>query len=211
MRVLLVLLIGLNMGWAAWAQSSLGRERAHPSEVLFNLERFKLEQVRHVQIGGTPYTRIDYRLKSGIQVEPLLLAAQGIAIPAALYETFTWRTAKGVKRPSYFPADDKMKHLFAGFLIGDVTNLTLQLLIPENVPHRRLIAALSGFGMATVTGVVKELRDRQGYGTPDPKDALATAIGGAVGTLTMSFNVMKVLHPRSQSGKQKHATQAVHF
>jgi hypothetical protein len=171
---------------------------------------FALQGVEHVSLNGFPYTRVNYRYRSealsGFRPEPIFLAAHAIAIPAALYGTFHWKTRPGTTRPSWMPADDKMKHLFAGFFIGDVTNLSLQLLIPEDVPHRRLIATLSGLGAATLVGIVKELRDAKGYGTPDPKDALATAIGGGLGTISMSFDLKKVF--RSGGFRERHASGA---
>jgi hypothetical protein len=210
MRISFFLLSFLVFGIRAGAQTEKG------SEARVNLREFQVHQVSHVNYGGIPYTRIDYRYhfnrdQEGVRAEPLLLALNGMAIPASLYETFSWKTKKGAPRPSWLPPDDKMKHLFAGFFIGDATNLALQLLIPENTPHRRLIATLSGFGMAAVTGVVKELRDRQGYGTPDPKDALATAVGGALGTISMSFDVRKVLHPKEVFRQKKKASTGFKF
>ena len=203
MMIPFILLTFLSLSFPVFAQ-----EKEKPASTLIHLNAasFVVQGVEHITREGIPYTRVNYRYHAeelaSLRPEPILLAAQAIAIPASLYGTFRWQTKSGTSGPSWLLADDKMKHMFAGFFIGDVTNLTLQLLIPEGVPHRRLIATLSGFGAAALVGTVKELRDARGYGTPDPKDALATAIGGGLGTISMSFDVNRVF--RARSHRERH-------
>ncbi len=200
MKITLILLCSWILNSPAFAQNP------ESTPIHLDVTSFALQGVEHVSLNGSRYTRVNYRYRSealsGFSPEPIFLAAHAIAIPAALYGTFHWKTRPGTTRPSWMTADDKMKHLFAGFFVGDVTNLSLQLLIPEDVPHRRLIATLSGFGVATLVGIVKELRDARGFGTPDPKDALATAIGGGLGTISMSFDVKKVF--RARGDRERH-------
>ena len=186
------------------------------SDLQLNMKSFQLSEVNHVSIQGIPYTRLSYQVKpesasaKGFRPEPIFLALNAIAIPVSLYQTFAW-TAADRTSPNWLLAHDRMNHVFAGFFIGDVTNLALQLLIPENAPHRRMIATLSGLGAATVVGVAKEIFFSHGLSTPDPKDALATALGGGIGTLAMSFDLKKVFRPNSLSQEKSKDNPHVKF
>lgn len=61
-------------------------------------------------------------------------------------------------------AQDKLGHLLAGAAIAAVF-----------FPFGWYV----GLAATVVAGVLKELRDMRGHGTPDPMDAIATAAGGA--------------------------------
>lgn len=61
---------------------------------------------------------------------------------------------------------DKQAHFFAGAAIAATTALYLD--------------PLYGLAAGTLAGAAKELYDRAGYGTPDLKDFIATALGAIV-------------------------------
>lgn len=66
------------------------------------------------------------------------------------------------------PAIDKQAHFWWGWAIAAT-------LYPVD-PWLAVFAA-------SLIGLLKELWDAQGHGTPDPKDFAATALGGACGAL----------------------------
>jgi hypothetical protein len=65
-----------------------------------------------------------------------------------------------------FMTPDKQAHFFAGAAIASTIALYL--------------GPVLGLVVGIVAGVVKELYDRIGYGTPDTKDFIATALGSCV-------------------------------
>ena len=79
-------------------------------------------------------------------------------------------------------AKDKKYHLIAGFLIGAVV-VALSFLIALPTVQRLLL----GVGVAIVIGVGKEVYDGKhpDKHTKDGMDALATAVGGLVGSLAV--------------------------
>ena len=83
---------------------------------------------------------------------------------------------------------DKRLHLVGGALIGASVDLALAASTDLRPWQRWLIAT----GTATAIGWAKELRDRQGFGNYEARDAWMTAAGGAGGaglslTLTWRF------------------------
>lgn len=61
---------------------------------------------------------------------------------------------------------DKQAHFFAGAAIAASVALYLD--------------PLAGLAAGILAGAAKEIRDRAGFGTPDIRDFLATALGAAV-------------------------------
>lgn len=61
---------------------------------------------------------------------------------------------------------DKQAHFFAGAAIAAIIALYLDPTL--------------GFAAGILAGLTKELLDRMGYGTPDFKDFIATALGACV-------------------------------
>lgn len=61
---------------------------------------------------------------------------------------------------------DKKAHFFAGAAIAASVALYLD--------------PLAGLAAGIIAGALKEVRDRAGFGTPDFKDFLATALGATV-------------------------------
>lgn len=61
---------------------------------------------------------------------------------------------------------DKQAHFFAGAAIASVVALHVD--------------PLAGLAAGIIAGALKEVRDRAGFGTPDIKDFIATALGAAV-------------------------------
>jgi hypothetical protein len=103
-------------------------------------------------------------------------------------------TALNVAAYSVFTSDranDKQKHLAAGFILGNVSNGLAQLFLPKDMKNRKLFSTLIGFGTAFVFGVAKEVKDSDGSGNVEFNDAFATSMGGLAGTLTISFTDLK--------------------
>lgn len=87
----------------------------------------------------------------------------------------------------YKSKNDKLQHVFAGFLISTTVSGAMQMILPKEMKHRKLVSSLIGFGAAVLIGTGKELRDKQGYGHASVADALATYAGGAMGSVSISF------------------------
>ncbi len=87
----------------------------------------------------------------------------------------------------YKSKNDKLQHVFAGFVISTTVSGAMQLMLPKDMKHRKLVSSLIGFGAAVLIGTAKEVRDRQGFGHPSAADAFATYAGGAVGSVSISF------------------------
>ena len=76
------------------------------------------------------------------------------------------------------PAIDKQAHFWWGWAIA------------ATVHQLGLVTAVL---IAAVLGAAKEIWDRQGHGTPDKNDAIATALGGLVGALAGAL-VTAIVH-----------------
>jgi hypothetical protein len=137
MKIPFILLTSLSLSFPVFAQ-----EKPASTLIHLNAASFVVQGVEHITREGIPYTRVNYRYHAeelaSLRPEPILLVAQAVAIPASLYGTFRWQTKSGTSGPSWLLADDKMKHMFAGFFIGEVTNLALQLLIAEGAFVERI-------------------------------------------------------------------------
>jgi len=82
---------------------------------------------------------------------------------------------------------DKKLHLVGGAIIGASVDLALAASTDLRPWQRWLIATAT----TTALGWAKELRDRQGFGDYDPRDAWSNAAGGAGGaglSLTLTWN-----------------------
>ncbi len=80
---------------------------------------------------------------------------------------------------------DKQEHAAAGVVIGAAGAGLAGMIMPRSTWWTR---ALIGTAAAAVIGAAKEAADAQSrHHTSDPKDALATVAGGAVGALTISL------------------------
>jgi len=123
--------------------------------------------VETVEDNGKSYLRVDLDPRL-----PLHLLADG----AMAYGMFRIHSSQ-----------DKMKHLLAGYVISNVSSGMLQLYLPDDLKHRKLLVGLIGFGAGALAGVAKEVIDAQGYGTPSVQDAVATALGAGLGTLTIDL------------------------
>lgn len=78
---------------------------------------------------------------------------------------------------------DKRDHAKAGAVIGAAGYIGTALVFPESKPLTRFLV---GSLLATGAGWAKELRDRQGFGNYEARDAWMTA-GGGVGTAGVCF------------------------
>ena len=91
---------------------------------------------------------------------------------------------------------DKEKHFLVGYGIANISNGIFQLLLPKDMKHRVLVSTLLGFGVSVLAGAAKEYSDSRDplHHTADVNDFLATAAGGAIGTLTLKFDIRKALY-----------------
>lgn len=124
------------------------------------------------------------------QVSPgirTILTIAKVGIPVAL----SFKTAKIL-----FPTrSDWQKHFIAGAVISGATVLTTQGLIRTVAKKRgyhlsdlkiNLLSSVAGLLASTAAGASKELYDRySGRGTPEFRDALYTAAGGAMVSFTV--------------------------
>lgn len=85
---------------------------------------------------------------------------------------------------SHLP-DDKFKHVVAGALITYGATEVAKIYF-RNSDHAKLKAILTGVGVTALVGILKEVRDKQGYGTPEAKDAYYTSLGGALVSIRYS-------------------------
>jgi hypothetical protein len=112
----------------------------------------------------------------------ILLVGNAVATSAAVVGAIAWN-----------PQQDKVRHFFAGYAIGSITNGVVQLLLPKDTNNKQLISGLAGFGASILAGAAKEYWDSKGNGHPEWGDALSTAGGGLVGTIAMSFDLDALL------------------
>lgn len=92
----------------------------------------------------------------------------------------------GVMVSKNFLPEDKFQHFASGVLIGYGATEIAKIFF-KNQDHAQLKSILTGVAAATIVGIAKELRDRNGHGTPDFKDALATSLGGALVSIRYSI------------------------
>lgn len=78
---------------------------------------------------------------------------------------------------------DKQEHAAAGVLVGAIADIGVKSVSPRSTWWTR---ALIGAACAAVIGAAKEAIDSRTH-EADPKDALATVAGGAVGALSIEL------------------------
>ncbi len=148
---------------------------------------YEVVGVSTVTIQGQDFTQLNYAKKAEYantktSLEEWLLVGNMVGDFGAAYAFLdaTW---------------DKEQHFLVGYMFANVSNGIFQLVLPKDMKHRRLVAALLGFGMSALLGAGKEYYDylHPLNHTCDVKDFLATAAGGAIGTLTLSFDLRKAL------------------
>lgn len=185
----------------AQAQAQGADEGTNPGEgtsdtkLTIDPSKYSLLQYSDILIKGQKYHKLTYAPKyeslepgtiSGMLVFGNFFADAMVGLSVMAWEP-NWATW-----PSNYPKPDKVKHFMAGYVIANVSNGVFQILLPENTRFRVLKASLLGFATATAVGIAKEVYDDKcNCGTPEVKDAVATALGGALGTLTLSFDIRK--------------------
>ena len=85
------------------------------------------------------------------------------------------------------PKDDKTRHFFAGYAAASFSHGMMEIIMPNDLKHRRLISFLAGVGASVSAGIAKEYWDSLGHGHADAKDAEATALGGVAGSTVGTF------------------------
>lgn len=78
---------------------------------------------------------------------------------------------------------DKQEHAGIGFAVGAISVATTKSLSPRSTWWTR---ALIGVAASAIVGAAKEAVDSRTHDA-DPKDALATVVGGAAGALSISL------------------------
>lgn len=76
-------------------------------------------------------------------------------------------------------AHDKHLHFVVGAGISEVTRHSVRGFLPEGREGDRLASAIA-FGVTTAVGIAKEIRDLQGFGTPEVADAVWTSAGSGL-------------------------------
>jgi hypothetical protein len=145
-----------------------------------------------VVVNNQAYLTYDFQKKSNPNLDRLLLGTNILVTGAAAYGTFKWTPSQNLM------PQDKLKHVMAGYVIGNVTNAGFQLILPAEMKHKKLYSFLAGVGASVLVGVGKEIRDSYGYGHVELMDAVATSAGGAMGSFTMNFTDV------SNAFKRKH-------
>lgn len=178
MTKLLLLIMGLSIfSGTALAQYT----EAPKEEITIHMNDYEVINHEIIHLEGKPFHQITLEPKS-IREDYLLFAnfvADGIAAHRILYTTW-----------------DKEQHFLAGYCLANVSNGLFQLLLPKDMKHRVLVSTLLGFGMSVLAGAGKEIYDAQNpkTHTADINDFMATAAGGALGTLTLKFDLRKALY-----------------
>jgi hypothetical protein len=154
---------------------------APEEEVSINMRDYALIDHDTVDLDGKPFHQFTYEKTS--TKEEYLLAANFVGNMAVGFRFMnaTW---------------DKEKHFLVGYGIANVSNGIFQLLLPKDMKHRVLASTLLGFGMSVLAGAGKEIYDARHplNHTADINDFLATSAGGAIGTLTLKFDLRKALY-----------------
>lgn len=87
-----------------------------------------------------------------------------------------------ITRELYPGQKDKRLHSLAGGLISGVTGE-----VTTALTDNKWLGILAGIGAGVLAGALKEVRDKQGYGTPDKNDFYATALGSATVGLSLKI------------------------
>ena len=86
---------------------------------------------------------------------------------------------------------DKLNHLSVGYIVGFAGNGGTYLLLSEgtnwNINSCKAISSIAGFGLSILAGHLKESNDN----FYNKKDFNYTALGGLIGTLSVSFIIGK--------------------
>lgn len=151
------------------------------NDVPVALGKYTLTNVDTVSIDGVDHIRVQMMPNGQYQsmVVNYPTAKNWIVFGADMLQTAG--AVYGVVKVA--PKYDKVRHLFAGYAAASLTHGVLELVLPNNLKHRRLITVLAGVGASVMAGVAKEYWDSLGHGHVEALDAAATA-GGGVGGAT---------------------------
>lgn len=150
-------------------------------------EEYNVSNETALVINGQPYIQLDLTPKT---LPPLNCPPTQTSIAfnrTLLLANLAASTAAGLGVLRVDPRQDKLRHALAGYVVGNVTTGTLQLILPLEMKYRKLAALAGGFGASVMVGIGKEVWDSQGHGHVDSKDAIVTGLGGLGGSLTISF------------------------
>jgi hypothetical protein len=168
---------------------------AEETKLTIDPSKYSLYDYSEMLINGQKYHRITFAPKADFASMNSGTGKNLLLMGSFLTDAFMGVAAYGWEPnmktyPSNLPKPDKVKHVMMGYAIGNLANGFFQVVLPDNMRFRRLTASVLGLATATAVGIAKEVRDaRCNCGTPEVADAVATMIGGAVGTLTLSFDI----------------------
>jgi uncharacterized protein YfiM (DUF2279 family) len=181
---LFLILFSILMSFQSFGQFS----EAPKKEISIRMNEYDVIGHDTINLDGSPFHQITFEKKidfinTKTTKEEYFLAAN-LAVDAAVGFKFMYSTW------------DKEQHFLVGYGIANFSNGVFQLLLPKDMKHRVLVSTLLGFGMSVLAGAGKEYYDSrhpQNH-TADVNDFLATAAGGAIGTLTLKFDLRKALY-----------------
>lgn len=180
---LLLVFFGINV--SAQEENSEVIEVANLSGQEVHPEEYTVSNQTAIVVNGRPFIQIDLTPKATLplncQNNPIVLNR------ALLLANLASATAAGIGVLKIAPKQDKLRHALAGYVVGNVTTGTLQLILPLEMKYRKLAAMAGGFGASVLVGIGKEVWDSQGHGHVESKDAIVTGLGGLGGSLTISF------------------------
>jgi uncharacterized protein YfiM (DUF2279 family) len=164
-----------------------------PSDVLkktISLNEYEVSDHQIIEQDGKQFSQITFEKKVEFDNENSILA-DSLILGTAVTDTIVAAKFFGTD-----PRQDKLLHFYAGYLVGNVTNGAFQLILPKTMKNRRLVSALLGVGMSALVGGAKEFYDSRHpeNHTVDAKDFWATVGGGMVGSLTLTFDLNKMLY-----------------
>jgi hypothetical protein len=171
-------LLSISMVWGVCAQAQEPvQEPVQGSEVSVSLGKYSLTDVNPIELNGSRYLRVQLMANDPVVLQDRAMpnAKNWIVFSSDLLQATG--AVYGVMRVN--PRQDKLRHFFAGYAAASLTHGTLELILPNNLKHRRLISALAG--------VAKEYWDSLGHGHVETLDAAATAGGGVVGSASGGF------------------------
>jgi hypothetical protein len=174
----LVIALFLSLGASAQNRDSTSEASVHKVEmVVSNSKELKINGKDFILLNLSPVHASDLKInKSCLNPNNKFTSFKNDALFAANI------AAAGFASYSLLKTDyDKTKHFMAGYIISSTTSGALQLILPKEMKHRKLIAAAIGFGNSILIGVGKEVYDAKHplNHTADKYDAIATLAGGA--------------------------------
>lgn len=183
------------------------------SIIIFSLNSFAQEEYTvsgesEFVVNGNTYIKLDLTSKTESKLTPTEICQNSLdGIDFNKDKIFFAANIGAIALAAYeIPRvdNDKTKHFLAGYVVGATATGISQIILPKTMKHRKLVAALIGFGTSVLIGTGKEIYDSKHplNHTADKNDAFATFAGGAVGSVSFSLTDIKNVF-----GKRKTKTE----